>query len=72
MSTVDHILSYLAAGQATSPALADALKVAETSIARALRHLQIEGRVTTGTIRHQKTGREMTVYRLAAMEPTPA
>ena len=70
MTTAQKIIAYLAAGQATSPALAESLAIPETSVARALQHLGIEGRVTTGTITHQRTGREMTVYRLITVPTT--
>jgi len=64
MSVVDQVLEYLAVGQATSAAMADALGLPETSVARALAPLLREERVHTGTITHQTTRREMTVYRL--------
>ena len=71
MSAVDQITDYLAAGQATQAALADALNLPQTSVDRALAHLSREDRVTTATITHAKTGRPMTVYRLAP-QPTQA
>ena len=60
MATTTKILRYLAAGQATSSALADALDVPETSIQRGLMALIHSGDVETSVI----MGR-LTVYRLA-------